>query len=175
MENDDPDYEVTECYMQFEVPVDSDSSFYTYLIQRSENTFFIAACLNDVFDSLIENFDNDLVNVYNDAWPNLITLLQNGVNDKYQNGALIKLEDQDCGENKWFLATVVGNMKIEKLDDFFNDKVVDAIKLINSKAIALFTELNDNEPSVLKAIAVGAKQGVVEGIINGVKIWLNTR
>lgn len=154
-------YKETPCYTQVEIPIDDDLSAYVYIMQRSDTTYYVGTCLDDMFD----DFNADLIDVYNKAWPNFIQLLKNGINKKYAAGALIDLEDQDCGEDKWFLVTVVGNIQG---DD--TDKISDAMEMVMEKTISLLVELRENKPSMLDSFLKGIKEGTLKGL----GIWLET-
>ena len=92
--------------------------------------------------------------------------------------ALIRLEDPDCGEPKWFVASVAGNLNFEKPEEFFGDRTMEVTGLVLEKTNQLLTEIQEKEPSTLRAIGKGLKVGlatlgtvvldvILEGILGG--------
>jgi hypothetical protein len=161
---DEPHLHGTNSYLEIEVPVDENNSLYTYIIPRGEHSAFVAICLNDMFDKLVDELDDDTYETVAETWPTLATLLHNGIKDKYKNGALIRLEDSDYGDTKWFVASVAGNISFDSEEALFCDRTNDAISVVLEKANQLLTELNENEPSTLKAIGKGLVQGLTLGL-----------
>ena len=168
--NDEMICQMTKCYAQVEIPKNDELSFFVYIIPKTDDAYYVAISLDDYLESFFENYDEDLYDVYAATWPTLITLLSNGVKEKYSEGAIITLVDEDCGENKQFIVTVVGNVDFDTPDDIDSEKFVNAIALVIPKAVSLFREITENKPSTWKTFFAGAKQGVFEGI----KIWLNS-
>lgn len=156
---------VTPSYVELEI-VSEEVSFYVYVIQRTENSFFITTCWDDSFDELIAELDEDSFEIIADTWELFAYLLVNGLKDKYQEGALIQLEDADYGDTKWFVATVAGNVHLsDDIDEFFaQERVQEAVQLVVQRSMHLMKELNENSPSTGKAIWKGIKKGVGAGL-----------
>ncbi len=57
--NEEPEIRTTNSYIEIESQVDDESSIFTYIIPRNENSAFVAICLDDMFDNMLENLDED--------------------------------------------------------------------------------------------------------------------
>ncbi|MEN6624263.1 MAG: hypothetical protein ABFD50_22290 [Smithella sp.] len=155
---------VTNCYIEIEICINN-SYLVLYYIPKGDHSFFVATCWERLFDDILENIDdNDYRDTIIHTWPTLAKLLFNGANDKYREGALIKLEDYDDGEPKWFVASVVGNIDIEDISDFVTGKSGEIAKLVIEKSLALYTELNNEKPSTMRSVIKGLTTGIAIGI-----------
>ncbi len=164
LEGDDVKYKVTNCYIEFEYPGD-DFFFVLYLIPKTSNSVFIATCWERAFDEILDNLDDeDYVETMTETWPTLARLLANGINDRYSEGALIKLEDFDTGEPKWFLASVCGNLDFENIEEIFGDRTQEVTQLVIQQSLELLQELNENKPSILGAFGKGIVRTLVGGL-----------
>lgn len=164
---DEPEIKLTNSYIEIESSIDKESSMFMYIIPRSEHSAFIAICLDDMFDSIVSDLDEDTFETIVDTWPTLAQLLVNGVNDKYQNGALIRLEDADYGDNKWFVASIAGNISFDSQESLFCDRTSETIGLVLEKTTQLLSEVQEREPSTLKAIGKGILAGLGLGLLSG--------
>jgi hypothetical protein len=150
----------TNCYFELNYKIDDSTYLIVYLLYRSANSVFVATCWGDTFDGIIRNLDDDdYVEILHDTWPTLTNLLANGINDKYSNGALIKLEDPDDGDSKWFVASVAGNIGFDSIDDLLCANTHSKISLVIEQSITLFTELDKKRPDTLRAIGKGLLKG----------------
>lgn len=168
--NDEPEITATNSYIELEIPCDDKSSMFCYIIPRGKHSAFIAICLDDMFDSLIEDLDEDKYETLCDTWPTLARMLQNGIKDKYKDGALIKLEDSDYGDNKWFVASIAGNISFESAEELFCERTKETIGIVIGSTNALLSELNSRSPSMLKSFGKGVLKGIgytALGIIAG--------
>jgi len=163
----EPDIRVTNSYLEIEMPIDDDSSIFTYIVPRSERSVFVLICLDDMFDTLMNELDNDSFETISDTWPTLAELLMNGAKDKYKSGALIRFEDADYGDNKWFVASVAGNISFESEDEIFGDRTMEALEVVMERTKELLTELQEREPSMLKAVGKGILAGLGLGLLSG--------
>lgn len=158
----------TNTYIEVEIPNDSSSSLFVYLIPRSQTSMFVAMCCDHAFDELLNDIDEDDWDTIVDTWPTLARLLHNGINDKYKEGALIKLEDLDDGENKWFVASISGNHNFNDIDDVLNESTQETVKLVIECSMQLATEMQNNKPSVFRAMGRGMAQGVAAVIAGSI-------
>jgi hypothetical protein len=158
-QSEGPGIEVTEGYIELELPLDCTKALVVYLIPRSSMSVWVATCWDHTFDKIIEDPDEETLEVIAETWPTLAQLLVNGFKDLYSGGALIILEDLDDGENKWFVASVAGNISLEDLAKEF-PKIQKVIDVVLSRSAELAQELSENKPSVLKAIEKGMVKGI---------------
>ena len=142
----------TNTYTEVEIPQNSSYSLFLYLIDRSQTSMFVAICFEHTIDEVLNNYDEDTII---DTWPTLARLLYNGLNDKYKEGALIKLEDLDDGESKWFVASISGNHNLNDMDDVLNERTQETVELVIECSKQLVEELQDKQPSVLRAMGRG--------------------
>jgi len=87
---------------------------------------------------------------------------KNCLKDKYSEGALIKLEDFDTGDPKWFLASVAGNLDLEDIESIAGERTQETVGLVLNKSIELFQELNEKKPSMFRQIAKEFSRGFFE-------------
>lgn len=163
--DDEVKYKVTNGYIEVEYAVD-EVYLVVYLIPRSESSIFVTACWDRTIDELLENV-GDMETVF-DTWPKLGQLMVNGLEDRYSEGALIKLEDPDTGEPKWFVASVAGNLDLTDPADFFSERSQRAMRLVTEKSMELFAHLNENRPSILRSIGRGIAQGLGLALLGGI-------
>jgi hypothetical protein len=163
------DYTVTNSYIELEMPFSGSISAYLYLLPRGNHSAFVLACLDDTFDGLVANMDEDTVDIICDTWPTLANLMSCGLKDKYSNGALIRLEDEDCGDIKWFVASIAGNLSFDSMEEVFSPRMMETIRLVLEQTVELITELQERKPSKLKAIG----KGFWEGMLTGLAVWLD--
>ena len=160
-------FRTTPSYVELEM-IKDEFSIYVYLIPRTETSFFVTTCWGDNFDGLLTELDEDSFEILADTWPTITKMLINGANEKFQEGVLIRLEDADYGEIKWFATTVAGNVKIsENFDDFFEqERIQEAIQLVIQRSVEISNEFQ-NEPNTGKYIWKGIKKGVGWGLAAG--------
>jgi hypothetical protein len=158
---------ITNSYIALEWPIDDSRAFVVYLIPRNTHSVFVATCWEHAFDQLLQGIDEDTAETIGETWPTLAALLYNGADDLYREGALILLEDFDDGERKWFLASVVGNISFENVEGLLGERTDAVMQLVAQKSVQLLTELNENEPSTLRAIGKGVAQAVGTGLMVG--------
>jgi hypothetical protein len=158
--SDEPTIRATRCYLEIEWPVNESLCAIIYAIPRTGTSAYIAACWETAFDELLRNLDSHTLETIVETWPTLATLLYNGINDKYREGALIRLEDADYGEMKWFVASVAGNISFDSEDDFFTDRTVDTIQVVMEKSMELMVELQERKPSIIRAVGKGIMAGL---------------
>lgn len=163
---------ITHTYIEIEFPVDDDSSYVIYVIPRNQNSAFVATCWDHTFDKLVSNLDEDTFEMIAETWPTLAALLYNGVKQLYRQGALIVLEDLDDGENKWFVASIAGNISFSSFKDLFNERMQEVTQLVLARTIQLSRELNENQPNMLNAISNGFMKGVGTAVLAGVASFL---
>lgn len=164
---EEPEIRVTNSYIEIESPVDKESSMYIYIIPRDEHSAFVAICLEDMLDEILEGMDEDSFDTISDTWPTLAQLLVNGMNDKYHHGALIRLEDADYGDNKWFITSIAGNISFDNADELFCDRTNETIGVVLEQTVNLLKELQERKPSMLRAIGKGVLAGISLGLISG--------
>ena len=167
----DPCINATNRYLEIAYPFDDEDSVHIYIIPRSSTQAFVAVCLDHAFDSLFEDFDEDSMETVAETWPTLAALLVNGVKDRYSEAALIRLEDEDDGESKWFVATVVGNISFDDAENVFTPRTQESIRLIIEKTLSLFQELATREPSMGRAIGKGILEGIGAGVAVGIAAY----
>lgn len=169
---DEPGVSVTNGYIELEIPVDRSTALVVYVIPRSEHSAFVATCWDRVFDAVVEDLDDDTAETIVETWPTLATLLGNGATDRYRDGALIRLEDVDDGETKWFVASVAGNISFDSAEEVFGERTQAVIRAVLETSGRLATELNENEPSALRAIGRGLLAGIGAALGLGVAAFL---
>lgn len=150
----------TRAYIEIEWPINESLCAVIYAIPRTATSAFIATCWDDAFDELLRDVDSYTLETIVETWPTLAYLLHQGLNDKYREGALIRLEDADYAEMKWFVASVVGNISFDSKEDFFTDQTVSTIQTVMSKSMELMVELQENKPSLVRAIGKGVMSGL---------------
>lgn len=157
----------TNSYMEIEVKNKEGEYIVCYLVPRSENTYFVVACLDHHLDFIleqVENEDEDKLHAEAKAWPLFVTLLKNGMKGRYSEGVLTQLEDPDCAEKKWFIATVIGNLDFEKQSDLAFEKVSHAMELVLDKTIQMLTEMIEKHPNYGWETAKTFTKAVLTGI-----------
>ncbi|MBV8740126.1 MAG: hypothetical protein JO007_23295 [Alphaproteobacteria bacterium] len=142
---DGPVISVTPRYLQLEVPIDTFKSAYIYFVQRNEGSYFVATCWDNAFDTLIEELDEEQIGHLQQAWPDFLDLLSNGINDRYRDSALIRLEDPDDGETKWFVASVCGNLDPNSAEGILNERSASIVQTVLGRSLQL---LNQAESSI---------------------------
>lgn len=150
----------TKSYIECEYPANEDTACVMYIISRTENSAWVAACFEHTFDELVSHLDRDTSETIAETWPALAKLLYNGINDLYQEGALVVLEDCDYCENKWFVTSIAGNISFESVEELFGERMQEAIDLVISTSITLWVELNKNQPDILREFSKGFLKGL---------------
>ena len=150
----------TNSYIECEYPANEDTACIVYIIPRNENSALVATCFEHIFDKLVSNLDEDTSETIAETWPTLAKLLYNGINDLYQEGALVVLEDCDYCENKWFVTSIAGNISFESVEKLFGERMQEALELVISTSMTLWVELNENQPNMLRELVKGFLKGL---------------
>ncbi len=158
--SDEPSIQATNCYLEIEWPINSNTCVVIYIIPRTETSVFVATCWDTAFDTIIAELDIDTIKTIAETWPTLALLLNNGLGNKYRNGAIIRLEDADYGETKWFVASVAGNISFKSENGLFTAQTKEAINTVMSTSLQLFVELQEKKPSIMRAIGKGIAAGL---------------
>lgn len=158
--DDDLMLRTTNNYLELIYTIDKSTYLIINIIPRNNYSAFVAACFGDCFDDVLENFnDKDYIETVCDTWPLFANLLNNGVKDKYSEGALIKMEDIDTGDNKWFLASIAGNLNFDSVEDLLCEKTLQAVRTVIERTGELYNELSSKSPSKSKAFFKGLLKG----------------
>lgn len=150
----------TNSYIECEYPINEEVAYVVSIIPRNENSAWVAASFEDTFDELLRNPDRDTFEMIANTYPTLDRLICNGMSDRYQKGGLVVLEDMDYCENKWFVASIVGNISFESVEDLCGERMQEAINLVISTSMELWVELNENKPNMLWEFGKGFLKGV---------------
>lgn len=150
----------TNNYIELIYTIDESAYFIVNIIPRNNYSAFVATCLGDCFDEVVDNLDDeDYVETLCDTWPIFVNLLKNELKDKYSEGALIKLEDIDTGDPKWFIASIAGNLNFDSIEDLLCDQTKLAVDTVIAKTVELYKELSTKSPSKTKAFLKGFLKG----------------
>jgi hypothetical protein len=184
-------YRHTPGYSELELPLTDGEFGVCYVMPRDEHSIWVCCCLVDTFTPLVESFlsVNELIQAallrsYRETWPQVMELLDNGMNHRYSPAALIVLEDPDDATGRWFVASVVGNLPSLSLEDVFDSRTKDAVQrvfAISDAAIRQYRTwevdkvrlgakvFSDSVSSDLKASAgfVRDNFGTIVGLLNG--------
>lgn len=162
----DPEFRFSNSYLEIEVPFTDETSGYLYILQRSESSAFVLVCLDEMFDSMLNDLNEDSLETIAETWPTLMDLIVNGVNEKFQNGALIRMEDPDFCDNKWFVASIAGNISFDSIEDLMCERMNQTISVVFDKSVQLLTELQERQPSMLKAVGKGIINGAIIALLS---------
>jgi hypothetical protein len=145
----------SKSYIEIEYPINEDTAVVVYIIPRNENSAWVASSFEHIFDELVSNIDEQTSEAIADTWPTLASLLYNGVKERYQEAALVVLEDSDYCEKKWFVASIAGNISYDTPEDLFGERIQQATQLVISKSMTLWLELSEKRPNALREFGKG--------------------
>jgi len=138
----------TNKYVQVEIPAPeyprNDLFLTCYLIIRDANSVYVSACLKNKFDGFFDDYSKSTLK---NTWPTLYKLAKNGIDKKFSKGALNQLEDNDTGELKWFVLSVVGNIDFNNENLLLNPKINKAMDLVLFKSVKMLMEMESNRPT----------------------------
>jgi hypothetical protein len=188
----------TPSYIELETRIadpEMPGASYFYVIPQSATSVLVAACWGrdpDAFARLFSDpkFGKDWFRVFREAYPVLGTLFQNGVDERYSEGALIRFNDPYDGEPKWSVVTIVGNIVVGgETDDpdeadayglvgsqrfLTHSRMTSAYELVGAKSFIAAQEYATNKISgaaKARLVAKGAWHGYLEGLDAGMK-WM---
>lgn len=132
---------VTNSYFELEYfDKKARESTFVYLLPRCDKSLWVVANWETVFDFVLHRSEQEL-GLIRERFPVLGELIHNGIRDKYGKGALIRLEDPDEGETKWFIAGVAGNLDLEKDDIWSAPQLHQALKRVHEACGQLSQEM----------------------------------
>jgi hypothetical protein len=143
-----------------------------YIIPRNEHSAFVATCWEHAFDEVIADLDEDTFETIVETWPTLAILFHNGIKDLYREGALILFEDFDYGENKWFIASIAGNISFTSAEELMGERTREVIQVVLARSMQLLIELHENKPSISREIGKGIAKGIGYAIAGTLAIGL---
>lgn len=171
-EDDRVGIRATRAYVELELARD-EFSIHLYFIPKTEHSMFVVANLDHAFDGLETHLqDADMRTVIVETWPRFAQLLVNGMEDRYSQGALIRLEDADDGETKWFVASVLGNIDMSNLEEVFGDQGMRVAGKVMETTLEMMQELNEKEIDKVRAYGRSILSGVLSGIKSGFKLFM---
>jgi hypothetical protein len=146
-----------------------------YLIPTGVTTYVIASCFGHRFDPIVELFGDEHLgtawfNVAAKTYPTFGTLATNALNERYSEGALLRLCDPDDAELKWCVATVVGNIDATTFGDLFADvRIKEKIMLVVASSLDLEQQLATQEITAADKVMMIAR-GAASGYRRGMKM-----
>jgi hypothetical protein len=144
---------------------------YFYLIFHNNHSLIVATCWDHIFDKMQIEDEDDILNI-NDSYPSLAKLIRNTISGLFSQGALVRLEDPDDGEIKWFIVSIAGNLVINSGDDLFEGNTKKAIDTVLENSFTILGEFITNKPSYFGTIWRGFKKGLLMGLEQSVRINL---
>jgi len=135
------------------------SKFRYNIVPTGEDTALLFLCFDaEMFDPVTNELSNkNNVELMTKAWPLLMTLLSNGIDDDHSKGALVKFPDLIDGGHIWVIGTNLENLDFEDLD---NKYVIKKFMTLLELAGDLLTEISENEISGFDAFMSGIKEGL---------------
>lgn len=158
--------------LQIDIP---ETNYYLiiYLIKKTEKSIFVAACFEHSFDAFIESLDKEQWETVKETWPNVYDLISNGKNGRFKEGAIIRQEDIEDGDLKWFLVASLGNLEFDHLDKESLGPINDVLVLVLDKSWYVLLE-TQKSPSALNAAWKCMKVGFYQGLFRAVFDFLAT-
>ena len=141
-----------------------------YFSFRDSRTALVAACWNNVFDSLPLATTDDLEDLAED-YPIIAALVLNAIAQRYSQCALIRMEDYDNGDMKWFMVTVAGNINADAPDDDTWTRLFEALDRVTTASFGVMNAIQDG-PSTLQVVGRSVWRGIKRGLRDSVKISL---
>jgi hypothetical protein len=165
--------------------VDPAGVSYTYILRWNDSAFLVATCLEHDFDKMLlllrdPKMGSVWLDVIKDTRPTAGRLLENGINARYSNGAVLVMEDPDYGENKNFVGTVVGNVLVNSVKELeealLSDRMMNAYELVLGSSFTIMHEEISSSHVVsiknkLKTFTYGMFHAQVEAI-ELASIWI---
>jgi hypothetical protein len=163
----------TNAYLEIEQPLTEGNALIFYIAPRSESSVFVLTCWDHAFDDLIPQLDDEnTAETVAETWPILAQLLMNGIKDRYRDGALIRLEDPDDGETKWFVASIAGNLRLDSPDDLMSEPVMKVVQVVLERTMQLHKELMERAPDQGKMFGRAVKGALGAAVLGALAALL---
>ncbi|MBD0373309.1 MAG: hypothetical protein ICV60_20905 [Pyrinomonadaceae bacterium] len=159
------EFQTTPSYIEVQI---EKGAWVAYFVPLDEHSLLVAACCDDYFDFL-DSADQYVLSDIAATWPKLVALVNNALRSKFSQAVLLKLNDLDTADPKWFVATVVGNLDFKKMQEVIDPRLEKATQLVLSKASEALEEVTTKELSKLSLYWKSIKRGLWEGAKLGAK------
>ena len=130
----------------------------TYITWLNDLTPLVVTCWEHRFEKLLNLIRDPTqgkawLTSFARIWPAFTGLVNNTLDARYQDGAVVQLRDPDDAETKWFVGTFVRNIQSNDVTELFQDEGVQAAAaIIEERSSELFNEFQrDDLGSIDKA------------------------
>lgn len=152
---------ITPRYYEWEFPSFNNDGTHLviYLLPRNQTSLTVVACWERIFNGWLEVLgeSQEVRKEVERSWPIFSQILLNTLNKKYSAGVLTLLEDPDTVEEKFFLASVLGN--VDAADPMtWGERGNEIIRYLGGLSLLLLEELSTKKLSGLRVFRDSAWQ-----------------
>lgn len=144
-----------------------------YVMSLGRDSWLVTTCFLHRMDPFLKGLaDPKASQLHYKNWTRIFPvwgeLMDNAINQRYSRGSLVRFQDPDDSETKWFLGIPVGNLHLETIGDMFNnERMSAAMDRVLARSLAL--EVNLASASItnrdkLRTYAEGAALGMKEAL-----------
>jgi hypothetical protein len=134
----------------------------TYWIALTQTDYFVAHCWGNDFDwpfhlMTYPTTSAGAIKSALQAWPAFMALLSNSAQDKprLSEGVIIRVNDLDDGDLKWFLGSYIGNIQINDMNTgLFGERSTAVANKVLRLSGTVGVELRDTPPMNLPNLAM---------------------
>lgn len=165
----------TVSYLEIQQPVPNLSLVYNvYIFRHSETALLVVAHLN--LDRMFQILEQQLVDptlggvynkTYRETWPYFFSLIDNYINQRMSEGAILRMEDPDNGDHKYMVGTIVGNVDLSSVKEsdllFRSQRISDAHAVVIKSCTKVVQEQATRKVNTFKIGLRGAIAGGKSG------------
>lgn len=138
----------TSSYIEMEYPITEEIAMVVYVLPTSHHSAYVGTCWGNLFDLLVTDLRKGSLKKLGSDWPLLARLVQDAVDNKFDNCAFLHLKDPDDGDRKWCLVTSVDGISFNEPSGYFTAETYQALVLARAKSEEMLLELEGNGMNV---------------------------
>ena len=138
----------------------SDFLIVYYIFYLSPTSILVSTSFDYFFDGFLDNLEYYQLDVISETYPSLTQSINNTINHKFHKFALVRFQDFDILDFKWFLITTIGNISLKNSEDLIKPEITNPIHNLISKSIEILGESKNNNISSPKGLVKSFFKGL---------------
>lgn len=145
LSGDEPQVNAGPSYIEVLLP----GATLAYIIPLSGRRALVAACCTDGFDSILKHDQESFLKDISSAWPTMAELMRNTFNNNITEPCLLRFEDYDTQDMRWFIGQGVENVDFNSHNEQEKERLMMAVYRVCGDALGVFDEMRENKPRTL--------------------------